>query len=224
MDNSSGGQAWGAADERFGPLSGRMMHMSYGMSRLFAVLTEQVDGVTQGAAVPLPLAFESSAMRARFSPHDGQLYLCGLKGWQTNAQKDGALHRVRYQSGKPVRLPTEFHVAKNGLFITFAEPLNKEDAADAGAWAVEQWNYKWSGDYGSPEFSVKNPGQAGHDEVALKSAKVSADGKTVWLETDPAPQPVMQLKVSGNLADEKGAEVRFEMYGTVHKVGAERGL
>jgi len=82
MDNSSGGEAFAPANGKWGPLDGHMIHMSYGMSRLFNVMTETVDGVMQGAAVQFPLKFDSSLMRARFNPKDGQLYVTGLKGWQ----------------------------------------------------------------------------------------------------------------------------------------------
>ena len=42
-------------------------------------------------------------MRARFNAADGQLYVCGLKGWQTRATKDGIFQRVRYTGKKRVR-------------------------------------------------------------------------------------------------------------------------
>src|SRR5258706_12869623 len=39
--------------------------------------------------VPLDLKFESGLMRARVNPKDGQLYVCGIKGWQTSGNRDG---------------------------------------------------------------------------------------------------------------------------------------
>ena len=116
VDNSSGAMAFAPRETggKWGPLDGHMVVASYGMSSLFAVMTEEVgtgdDAVEQGAAVKFPLKFDSSVMRARFNggraypKGDGQLYLCGLKGWQTNAGRDGAFQRVRY-TGKPWRAP-----------------------------------------------------------------------------------------------------------------------
>jgi hypothetical protein len=219
VDPSSGGQAWATGD-KWGPLQHHLIHLSYGSSRVFNVMTEEIEGVTQGAAVQLPLNFESSCMRARMSPRDGQLYLCGLKGWQTNGPKDGALHRVRY-TGKPTTIPVAFHVAKNGLAITFAAPLDPTEAADAQNYAVEQWNYKWTANYGSPEFSVNTPDKAGHDTVAVKSAKVSADGRSVFLEIDGL-KPAMQMKVSCNVTDATGKDVSWDVYNTIHRLGPER--
>ena len=55
VDNSNGGQMW-ITGERFGPLSGQMLHSSYGTCTLFSVLKEEVNGQIQGGVVPLPLA------------------------------------------------------------------------------------------------------------------------------------------------------------------------
>ncbi len=204
--------------------------MSYGLSSLFAVMMEEADGVEQAAAVKFPLKFDSSCMRGRFNggaeyPNgDGQLYICGLKGWQTNAGRDGALDRVRF-TGKPWAKPVEFHSAKNGLFITFDVPLDKASAADAGNWDVEQWNYAWTQNYGSPEFSVKDPKVKKHDDVEVKSVKLSADGRTVQIET-AGLAPVMQMKVSYRNVKlaEGGREIQGEVLNTINKVGPERKL
>jgi hypothetical protein len=220
MDNSSGGEAW--ATDKWGPLSGHLVHLSYGMSSLFNVMHESVDGTWQAAAVKFPLTFDSSCMRGRFNPKDGQLYIAGLKGWQTNAKTEGAFQRVRF-TGKPVKMPVEFHAAKNGLFITFASPLDAKVASDDGNWSVEQWNYKWTGNYGSPEFSVADPNKTQHDEVEVKAVKVSSDGKTVWLQIDNLV-PVMQMKIKCNIKDADGKDLSWEIYNTINKVGPERSL
>ena len=49
MDNSSGAQVWSAPDERWGPLSGRWLHLSYGKCQLFQVLMEKtpVQGIRE---------------------------------------------------------------------------------------------------------------------------------------------------------------------------------
>lgn len=77
VDNSCGGQAWVPRDDqRWEPLAGSLLHFSYGKCSMFVVPCEVIDGTWQGAVVPLPgVSFRSSAMRARFRPEDGQLYL-----------------------------------------------------------------------------------------------------------------------------------------------------
>ena len=93
IDNSTGGQVW--AGEKWGDLSGQLLSTSYGMSALYEVLWEEVDGVAQGGVIKLPLKFDSGIMRARVNPKDGQVWVTGMKGWETNAPRDGCLQRVR---------------------------------------------------------------------------------------------------------------------------------
>ncbi len=227
VDNSSGAMAFAPSSGNWGPLNGHMLAASYGLSSLFAAMTEEVDGVEQGAAVKFPLKFASSVMRARFNggkgyPHgDGQLYLCGLKGWQTNAGRDGAFQRVRY-TGKPWTQPVEFHAAKNGLLVSFTEPLDKTTATDAGNWGAEQWNYHWTQNYGSKEFSVKDPSVAKHDELEIKSVQLSADGKTALLQIDGLV-PVNQIKTTYNIKSAAGKELKGDIFSTINVVGPRRG-
>ena len=51
--------------------------------------------------VKFPLKFGTGLMRGRMNPRDSQVYVCGLRGWQTTGVKNGALQRVRY-TGAPV--------------------------------------------------------------------------------------------------------------------------
>src|SRR5205807_8255502 len=106
----------------------------------------------------------------------------GLKGWQTNAAMEGCCQRVRY-TGKPAHIPVDLHVLHDGIALTFSDPLDKTSAADDQNYGIEQWNYRWSATYGSPEFKVSNASEQGHDDVDVKSAKLSPDGKTVTLTT-----------------------------------------
>ncbi len=121
-DNSSGGEVWVIGD-RWGLPPGTMLHFSYGQCTMMQVLQERVSGpngesVLQGGTIPFPLLFDSGACRGKFSPHDGQLYVTGLRGWTTAATQDGCLHRVRF-TGKQPYLPTAVKTYKNGLAITF---------------------------------------------------------------------------------------------------------
>jgi hypothetical protein len=214
-DNSSGGPAFITSDH-WGPFKGNLLHSSYGKSALFMVMPEIVGGVAQGGAWRFPLTFESGIMRLRFNPADGQLYAAGLRGWQTNGAKDGALQRVRY-TGKPARVPAALHTTKRGLSITFTDPLDPATANDPGSYDIEQWQYKWSADYGSPDFSVANPTRKGRDTVEIKSAKLQSDGRTVMLEI-PAIAPVMQMSISYKLKSPDGHNVEGAIYNTINKL------
>jgi hypothetical protein len=216
VDNSSGSQVW-SDPKRFGPLGGRMFHTSYGKASLMLVMAHKLDdGLYQGGVMRMPFRFDSGVMRGRVNPKDGQLYLCGLRGWQTDGARDGALCRVRY-TGKPVYMPLDCRVVPGGLEITFSAPLDRETAEDTGSYGIEQWNYKWSADYGSPEFSVKDPKRQGRDEVAVASAKLSQDRKTVFLSV-PDLTPVMQMQVDVDVDAEDGTNIKDRMWLTIHRV------
>lgn len=216
VDNSSGGQTWVTSD-RWGPFKGHMLHTSYGAAALLLVLQENIDGIDQGGVVRFPLSFASGIMRGRFNAKDGQLYVCGLKGWQTAGARDGAVHRVRY-TGKPVNMPKGLHLHANGIRIEFTDPMDVELLEDLDSYNILQWNYLWSGAYGSPQFSVKDPGKQGYDTVEIKSAKAAADGKSVFLEI-AGLGPVMQMQISLNLEDQHANEVRWDIYNTIHALG-----
>jgi hypothetical protein len=214
--NSGGGQAW-VTSKKWGEFEGDLLYASYGTCTLFKVLKEDVDGVPQGGVVKIPVKFDSGTCRLRFNDSDGQLYVVGIKGWQSTAAKDGCFQRVRY-TGKPANLPTGLKATTNGLAITFTCKLDKTSGEDAGSYQVQQWNYKWTSGYGSEHYKVSNPKERGADPVTVKSAKLSADGKTVFLTIDGIA-PVMQMYVKYALETDGGDEVKGEIYNTINKLG-----
>jgi hypothetical protein len=216
IDNSNGGQVW-ITGNKFGPLSGQLLHTSYGTCTLFSVLKEEVGGQMQGGVVALPVKFDSGICRARFREADNSLYLTGLRGWQSRATKDGGFYRLRY-TGRPYLLPTALHASADGLTLTFAEPLDRGAAEDIDNYNIEQWNYRWMKSYGSLHWKTSNPKEQGHDEVEIDEAKLSADGKTVTLKiTDLAP--VMQMKTSFTLKAADGSPLESEIHHTINAVG-----
>ncbi|HMJ90834.1 MAG TPA: hypothetical protein VK530_13520, partial [Candidatus Acidoferrum sp.] len=217
-DNSSGGQVW-SASEKWGPLANHMLFMSYGRGTVFSVMLDEVEGVTQAAMVRLPFKLATGVMRGRENPRDGQIYLCGLKGWQTEGLKEGGFYRIRY-TGKPVHMPTQWHVKANGIAITFGEALDEASAKDVANFSVEQWNYIYSGSYGSPDVSPDDPKKKGRDKVEVKAVSLSADKKTVSLEM--SVRPVMQMRIKFALKAADGTAVNHEIYSTIHKIPSAR--
>ncbi|WP_197444227.1 DUF6797 domain-containing protein [Maioricimonas rarisocia] len=214
LDNSTGGQVWVTSD-RWGPLEGQLLNLSFGQCRMLLTLREQVGDVTQGGSIAFPLHFDSGVMRGRFSPHDGQLYVSGLRGWVSAAVQDGCLQRVRY-TGAPVDLPTGVTTYANGIALTFASPLDPDTAEDPGRFAVQQWNYRYSSAYGSPELSVADQQQEGRDDVEVISATL-LDDRTVFLEISDV-QPVMQMGIRYALRAADGTSIRDTYYHTINAV------
>ena len=243
VDNSNGGQAWVTSD-KWGPFKGDLLHTSYGTCSLYKVLLEKDGDTLQGGVVKIPVSFASGTMRPRFSPFDGQLYIAGLKGWQTSAARDGALQRVRY-TGKPANLPTAMKVVKDGITITFTDPLDPA-SIDAENFAAKQWNYLWCSEYGSANYSAKDPDffkklveynklredagknkaaitelakefKQGTDTVNIDKATLLADGKTVHLKIADL-HPVMQMNINYQIKAADGSALKAEIYNTINRV------
>lgn len=233
-DNSTGGQVWVKGD-KWGPFQDDMLVMSYGQCLLFKVLLDKVDGEYQGGVARFPFKFDSGMMRARFNSKDGQLYLCGLVVWQSNGTKKGAVQRVRY-TGQPVHMPTKIHATKRGVALTFTAPLDESTATDIANWNVEEWDYKWSANYGSPEYkhsalanreefekagtsipiqlAVPEAQAKGHDKLEVKSVKLSADRKTALLEL-ASVHPVMQMRISANIKAADGKTIKQDVWSSI---------
>jgi glucose/arabinose dehydrogenase len=215
VDNSGGGQAWVTSD-RWGPFKDQLLHMSYGQSSLYLVLKEEKNGQMQGGVVKFPLKFTSSAMRARVNPKDGQVYVAGLKGWQSNAAKDGGFDRVRY-TGKPVAMPSGLHAVPGGLKISFTQALDEELAEDPESFGVKACNIRWTHDYGSGEYLVDGDSK-GWTPFKVKSAKLGDDGKSVTLEI-PGIQPVHMMEITIDVETEDGDEIITKINSTLHEAG-----
>lgn len=226
IDNSNGGQVWSPKGDKWGPLAERLLHISYGKSDLHLVLMEKIPDAPnncgwQGGIVKMPLAFNTGIARGRFNPKDGQLYVAGLQGWQTNGAKFGGVQRVRY-TGKPWATATGLSVKKNGIALAFSVPLDKAEAGNKDNYTIEEWNYAWTKEYGSPEFKPSSDNkQKGHDKVEVTNVTVSADGKSVFLEM-PVHE-VMQMKIKYRIKTADGANIQQDIYNTIHVVGDKAG-
>ncbi len=211
LDNSSGGQTV-VRSEKWGPLEGQLLHFSYGASRYHMILRDEVAGQIQGGVVPMVGDFRSGVHRGLFSPKDGQLYVAGQAGWGAFTVDDGNFERVRY-TGDKVQLPVGFHTYQNGVRIDFSEPIDPQTASNVRNHFAQCWNYRYSGAYGSPEFSAEHPGTPGHDVLEIQSAHVLKDGKSLFLEIQEI-QPVNQLYVRMQV-DEGDPQ---DLFMTVHKL------
>ncbi len=218
VDRSPSTMVW-VTSTQWGPLKDDLLSLSYGVGRIFRVMHEEVEGVTQGGITPLPVEFDTGIMRARFGPDDGQLYVCGLYGWAGNKTEPGGFFRVRY-TGQPLRLPASLHVATNGVVVGFSVPLDPISATDPGNYSVEVWNYRWTANYGSPDF--KRNGEPGRDRLTVTAAQLGRDGRSVFLEM-PGLTPVMQMNIQMNLKAADGTPFPTYVHNTIHRLGHRSG-
>jgi hypothetical protein len=219
IDNSSGGQV-SIDSNRWGPLEGALINLSFGRSTHQLLLREVVDGMAQGAIVPLRGRFLSGVMRGRFHPGDGQLYVSGMNGWVTNAIADGCFQRVRWTGGT-VCLPRSISSHENGIAIQLTSPVFEEYARDPSSWSIECWNYRYAASYGSEEWSVESPDRTGHDAMLVDEVHLSPDGLEVFLVI-PGLRPVDQLHIRASLETRDGRDASFDIFQTISRLRPRR--
>ncbi len=218
VDNSGAGQAW-VDNDRWGPFKGYLVHSTFGRGKIFLMLMEKAGGKIQGGAVEMPVDYNTGLMRPDFRPKDGNLYLTGLYGWGTKRKAVGGFFRTRY-TGKPVLLPSELHVSRKGIDVTFLHELDRESAEDTGNYQVRRWNYKWLSRYGSDLWKLD--GEQGTETMTVRSVKLLPDGKTVRIAVDDLRE-VMQMQTQMNIRTKTGAAIQTEISHSINVLPDEPG-
>lgn len=226
FDRSPAELLW-VESEKWGPLDGQLLNLSYGYGRIYVVPFEKLaDGQMQGGMCGLPIEdMPTGLVRGRFSPHDGQLYTVGMSAWASSqTEEEGGLYRVRYL-GQPVALPVGLHVAGRSdatgagepistVEVTFSEPLNPKTSLDAEQFEVRVWDLKRTKNYGSDHYNER--------ELEIDSATLSTDLKTISLNIrELSPTWGMEIRLLVTTSD--GQVVERVIHNTIHELasGAE---
>lgn len=215
FDNSSGGQIW-VDEDRWGPLSGRLLHTSFGKGWLSYLMIQKVDEVHQAAIVKLPFDFRTGIMRGRVNPKDGQVYVAGLQGWNGGGRiglLDQGVQRLRY-TGKPMLMVTDCKVEHDGLRVHFNFPVDPNSLQAADAFEAKHWNYLWQASYGSEMYSPST-NRVRPDTMTLEGVELSLDHRSVKLRYREL-QPVHQLQLRMHLNSADGTRFDEEVYWTIH--------
>jgi hypothetical protein len=200
--------------ENWGPLNGKLLSLSYGYGKVQLVLTESVQGKKQGGIIDLPeIKFLTGIMRGRFNPSDGQLYACGLSAWGTSqVMKGGDLYRLRY-TGKPLSVPTELHILKDGVALTFAQELNPKDAVDTSNYQIETWSLKRSRKYGSDRLNRSN--------LKIEKIFTGSDHQSVCIKISGIkPTDVMTIRYK--VRDINNITLEGKVQNTIHALGGRK--
>ncbi|MFO0868095.1 MAG: DUF6797 domain-containing protein [Pirellulales bacterium] len=212
FDRSPAELLW-VTSERWGPLRGALLNLSYGYGKIYVVPHENVAGQMQGGMCELPLpVFPTGLIRGRFHPRDGQLYTCGMFAWAGSATQPGGWYRVRY-TGQPIHVPLGLSARPQQLRITFSGELDPAVIADVERYTLTAWSLKRSANYGSNH----------HDEHRLKvsGATLSDDRRTLTLDV-PELAPTWCIETRYRLRSADGHEFQGAVHHTIHRLEAGR--
>ena len=101
--------------------------------------------------------------------------------------------------------------------LCFDVKLDRKLAEDPESYSLEQWNYLWSSQYGSKDWSIRDPKKNGRDKVAIPSTKLQPDGKTVVLSL-PGLTRAMQFELKFDLDAADGEIVRGSIAGSINEL------
>ncbi len=208
-DRSPAELLW-ADSEQWGPLNGSLLSLSYGYGKIFVVLVQDVAGKKQGGIVELPVPqFPTGIMRGRFSPKDGQFYLCGMSGWSTSQMiQVGGIYRTRY-TGKPLNLPLKLEALQSGILLTFSDDLDEEEATNIDNYTISTWDLKRTSDYGSDRYNEK--------ELEISVVTLLDDEKTVHIQL-PDIEPTWVMEIKYKLQDSEGTTFEGAVQNTIYKL------
>ena len=208
-DRSPAELVWADSD-RWGPLGGQLLSLSYGYGKIFVVMPQMMDGVRQAGLVELPVPqFPTGIMRGRFNPKDGQLYTLGMSAWATNQMiQVGGLYRVRY-TGRSLHLPVAMKALTSGIQLTFSSLLDKAVAEDPDQYTITTWALKRTRNYGSKRYNTQ--------ELTIDQVTLADDGKTILIHL-PEIQPTWVMEITYALQGEDGKMLDGVVQNTIYEL------
>jgi hypothetical protein len=161
-----------------GRFAGQMLIGDVTYGGLQRAYLEKVKGQYQGAVFRYTQGLEAGVNRITLGP-DGAVYAGGLGAdgnWGQEGKLRFGLQKLTPNGGDTFDIQ-RMRAVPGGFDLTYTQPLSAETAADLAArYEVEQWGYTPTADYGGPKIA--------EEELAVRSATLSDDGRTVRLRLD----------------------------------------
>lgn len=185
--NSPGNPVWDISEGKFGPFKGQMFIGDQTQSNIFRVMLEKVKGKYQGAVINFIDGFQSGNIRVQFD-QQGQLWVGQTaRGWYSKGGKPFGLQKVTWDGTTPFEL-LDINLTKKGFKLNFTKPL-ESDSVNPASFSVNEWNYEYTSRYGSAKHNEK--------QLPVKSAKLSADKKSIDIELELTANKVVAISFAG---------------------------
>ena len=109
-----------------------------------------------------------------------------------------------------MHVPIGLKARKEGVAITFTDPINRESASDPKNYSARIWSLKRTANYGSDHIDEHG--------IRIAAAKVSDDGRTVSLEI-PDIRPTWCMEITYAIRGASGEAVEGAIDNTIHHLG-----
>lgn len=184
-----------------GPYRNQLLHGDVCYGGLQRVFMEKINGNYQGSVFRFTQGLEGATHRIVRGPDNA--YYIGMIGNPGNWGQEGklwyGLQRMQFNGNSAFEM-LAVRAKTNGVEIEFTEPLREGDGWNPAQFAVRQWYYQPTVNYGGPKL--------GETPLPVKSATVSADRKRVFLEI-PGIQPkhVVHIRLQNLPMSDLGHEI-----------------
>ncbi|MEM9915099.1 MAG: family 16 glycoside hydrolase [Planctomycetota bacterium] len=177
-----------------GPFAGQMFLGEITSGGIRRVFVEKVNGQWQGAAFRFTQGLESGVNRLAWGP-DGGLYIGGIGAngnWSWNNTRFG-LQRLK-ANGNTVFEMHSVSATPDGFEVRFTKPVDPAWLADPENYAVLQWNYRPTQNYGGVKTN--------REGLAVAEALPGEDGRRVRLVIEGLkPERCVYLRLNPTSTD-----------------------
>ncbi len=181
-----------------GPYKGQLIHGEVTNGGVKRVYVEKINGQLQGALFRFSQGIEGGVNRMVWGP-DGALYVgcIGNPGnWSHAGTKWFGLQRLAYNSKSAFEM-LAVRAKSNGIEIEFTEALAPGEGTNPKDYAVQQWYYKPTIEYGGPKL--------GEENLKISGVHISADRKKVSLQINGIkPNHVLYVNLGSGIISESG--------------------
>lgn len=181
-----------------GPYKDQMIHGDVTHGGVKRVFVEEVDGVLQGCVFEFIQGLEGGVNRILWGP-DNSLFVGGIGSsgnWGQTGKERFGLQRLRYNNRSTFEI-LAVRAFKNGFEIELTEPLASGIGTDAGDYAVRQWKYVPTEQYGGPKVN--------DTAMKIEAVNISKDRKKVFLAINGlAAGHVQSIRLGHGLHSQSG--------------------
>ncbi len=187
-----------------------------GIKRVFA---EKINGAYQGAVFRFSQGLDAGVNRLAWGP-DGALYVGGVGStgnWGHAGKFTYGLQRLTYNGASTFEM-LAVRAKADGVEIEFTEALQVGAGEKAADYAVKQWWYKPTKEYGGPKLD--------EEALPIRRVVVSGDRKKVFLQVaGMKPKHVVYLRLNkAQVLSETGNPLwSTEAWYTLNRIPDQKG-